>query len=505
MREYEEEEDDEMYGPPPKRDSWRNRDQPPPPKLPKLEDQKPMIGPTDSEGKIKVHYKAAIDGYLTDPKDMMAMAEAGLPTGFTFGSNNRDSRLQQKKQKATYYCDLCKLELNSEDTMKAHMAGSKHMKKTLAAAQQQDIADIPSIRPIQNPASTRVKIPIRLQVKISDSPLPVVGLNFIKEYIACSNSEMEPHYECDLCGTQGQANCMFQHLVGARHRQAAVDDFYNNDPEKISLTQAELLRFAEDYNENDDRISERITTKYSDDEYPWPAGMEPWLIERGGSGIIPDGARCNGGKTAPKPSQNRSLSTIERKPMPFASASICGISPIHGTSKSQASQVSIKDLQPHDIKDPRTKDEALRMINTGSDLLFMAMEFNKANREDCHMMSLMMNLIKSAVLKQRGNHKSVRSPSSTRSFSSSSVDTHTSRERSSSRDYESSRRRRDDRRHQDSWRHDRDRSRETRDSVKAEPRSYGYDIYDNDRRRGSHNNDEYRRDDRRSRGYGYYN
>ena len=230
--------------------------------------------------------------------------------------------------------------------------------------------------------------------------------------------------------------------------------------------------------------------------------MEPWLIERGGSGIIPDGARCNGGKTAPKPSQNRSLLTVERKPKPFASSSICGISPIPGTSKSPATPASIKDLQPHDIKNPRSKDEALKMINTGRDVLFKAMEFNKANREDRHMMSLTTNLIKAAVLQHRGNHKSVRSPSSTRSFSSSSVDTHTSRESSSSRDYESSRRRRDERRHQDSGRHDRDRSRETPDWVKTEPRSYGYN---NERRRGSYNNDDYRRDDRRSRSYGYYN
>ena len=46
--------------------------------------------------------------------------------------DDRDSRLQQKNQKATYYCDLCKVELNSEDTMKAHMATSKHMKKILS-------------------------------------------------------------------------------------------------------------------------------------------------------------------------------------------------------------------------------------------------------------------------------------------------------------------------------------------------------------------------------------
>ena len=78
-------------------------------------------------------------------------------------TDDRDPRFQPKKQKATYYCELCKVELNSEDTMKAHMVRSKHMKKTLSAAQQNTaVSEDPSLRrskfldslpgrPMQNP------------------------------------------------------------------------------------------------------------------------------------------------------------------------------------------------------------------------------------------------------------------------------------------------------------------------------------------------------------------
>lgn len=492
------EEEDELYRPrltPSRDDFWRDRDGGlPSAKLPKLEDHKPMIGPT-IEGQIRVQYKAAIDGYLTTSEDAAKMAELGLPTGFVFGSLDSDSHLRQKKQKKTYYCDLCLLELNSEDTMKAHMAGQKHMKKNIAAQQQkidqQSKVEIPSIRPILNPVAIRKKVPIRLQQKISDSPLPIVGLSHIREYIACSNSEMEPHYECGLCGTQGQANCMFQHLVGAKHRQAAVDEFYNNDPEKIALSQAQLLQFAQENNENDERISERINSKYSDDEYPWPAGMEPWLIERGGSGIIPDGARCNFGKNMPKPSQNRNFLVEDKKPRVVASSSICGISPI--PSKSSCFQTSIKDVQPSDIKAPRSKDEALKMIMTGRDLLLKAMEFNKAKSEELHLISSATNLIKTKVV-QGSSRKQMyrRSPShSSRSSNSSSSSVDTSRERSTSRNYDSRKRRREDRRHQDEGSYSRDRRRESLDQVKKEPRWYEY-RENHERRRGS-----YRDDDRR--------
>ena len=92
-----------------------------------------------------------------------------------------------------------------------------------------------------------------------------------------------------------------------------MDEFHINDPDKISLTQAWLLQFEQENNENDDRISERITTRYSDDDYLWPAGIAPWLIERGGSGLIPDDTRSNFGKNMPKPSQNRNFLGEDKK------------------------------------------------------------------------------------------------------------------------------------------------------------------------------------------------
>ena len=60
----------------------------------------------------------------------------------------------------------------------------------------------PKVIPIANPESTKKKVPVRLHEKIKETRDPVVGLDFIQEYIAVSDPEMEPHYECDLCGNQ---------------------------------------------------------------------------------------------------------------------------------------------------------------------------------------------------------------------------------------------------------------------------------------------------------------
>ena len=61
---------------------------------------------------------------------------------------------------------------------------------------------------ISNPEKTKVKVPIRLEPKLRKTLEPVVGMVYIVEYIPVSDAEMEPHYECELCPGQVQANCI---------------------------------------------------------------------------------------------------------------------------------------------------------------------------------------------------------------------------------------------------------------------------------------------------------
>ena len=61
---------------------------------------------------------------------------------------------------------------------------------------------MPLVRPIPNPVNTKIKVPVRLHEKIKSATEPVVGLAFIQEWIAVSDAEMEPYYECKLCGNK---------------------------------------------------------------------------------------------------------------------------------------------------------------------------------------------------------------------------------------------------------------------------------------------------------------
>ena len=129
------------------------------------------------------------------------------------------------------------------------------------------------------------KVPISLGEKLRESSDPIVGLKYIAETIPCSSNEMEPYYECYLCGTQGEANGMFNHLTGRNHREKVLQKAFPNDKRYFDMPRDMLNREVKRLAEMD--TSDQINTAHSDELFPWPAGKAPWSVEKGGSGFVP--------------------------------------------------------------------------------------------------------------------------------------------------------------------------------------------------------------------------
>jgi len=111
----------------------------------------------------------------------------------------------------------------------------------------------------------------------------VVGLENITEIIACS-SEEEPYYRCDLCPSKGQANMMFNHLLGKDHKKNVLKVL---KPNIIDDNPRVICKELEEFRQTDWNL---ITSIKSDELYPWESGKAPWSVERGGTGEVPDGA-----------------------------------------------------------------------------------------------------------------------------------------------------------------------------------------------------------------------
>jgi len=71
------------------------------------------------------------------------MEGMGLPINFNQGGGYQvdEGSIREKikkGEKKTFYCEVCLIEFNSEDTMNCHIKGVRHMKKKMAIQQQRD-------------------------------------------------------------------------------------------------------------------------------------------------------------------------------------------------------------------------------------------------------------------------------------------------------------------------------------------------------------------------------
>jgi len=471
--------------------------------VPKFRDEKPFFGPVRDDGNISVKYPSMIDGYENDDNTMAQMESMGLPTGFSLqGKAIYANEKQKKGDKKTFYCQICLIELNSLDTMKSHINGVKHMKKELAINAQReekvrrgeldpDKAKMgPRVVAIPNPEKTKVKVPTRLHEKIRESREPIVGLDFVKEWIAPSDPEMEPHYECQLCGSKGIANGMFSHILGYKHRQAFVEKLYEDDPtDVLNLTQSELLKYARKYAENDKDLKDLIKTVISDEEYPWPPGKAPWAVEKGGSGVAPDRARENWGK-------NKDFS--EDKPVI--------INHVRSSSVRSGGLPS-----PSNLKPPKDSDEALKMISLAQKLFKYGVEFlgSRLSSEEENLLGMTTSTLQYKILSTRdievpsqstnGHHSPTRNSSHPTSSQSSSSNKRAYNSRSPS-PTPRVKRERNSSYHDEHRGHDERNQAWNGDSYRESSRSLNGGYHNDHRERSSWNGDYQRENSRSSNG-----
>jgi len=244
-----------------------------------------------------------LDGGDDDRERMLAMGlpaslAGGTAAGGGAGGSNRfvdqNVALGRKKEKQNFICKVCNIDdLNSMETLTKHQNGMQHVYNVFKAYKKAkdegrtDFNDpdnpwLCAIEEVPAPKAVQKKLCIRLVEKLRETSEPLVGLNHITEIIACS-SEEEPYYHCEVCGTKGQANMMFNHLLGREHRKQMLKILDPSAP--LDLNADTVKRRLEPYRENE--YLSNITTVYSDELYPWEAGKAPWSVEKGGTGETP--------------------------------------------------------------------------------------------------------------------------------------------------------------------------------------------------------------------------
>jgi len=148
------------------------------------------------------------------------------------------------------------------------------------------------------------------------------------------------------------------------------------------------LKYARKHNENSDDLGKRIRCRRSDEEYPWPPGKAPWALERGGTGIPPDGARENWGKNQHYRQEE------DVKPV------VVGRVFANGDRKEKRGGLpSLETLQA-----PQNEEEAIKMIQLGEKMLNMGFEFSgsRLNHNEKSILGSCLSTIVTKILDKRG-------------------------------------------------------------------------------------------------------
>ena len=213
------------------------------------------------------------------------------------------------------------------------------------------------------------KVPIALGEKLRECSDPIVGLKYIAETIPCSSNEMEPYYECYLCGTQGEANGMYNHLVGRGHREKVLQRAYPNNQAYFEMPRDVLVKEVKRLADTED--CKEMNTAHSDELYPWPAGKSPWSVEKGGSGFVPT-AISNRKETR----RRMVLQGLD----PFDPNNLGVPNLANPTSVNLPSgPIDVRDMSPKDLKSIRNSKDLSHAYSVASMLLSRIAEYHSRN------------------------------------------------------------------------------------------------------------------------------
>ena len=112
----------------------------------------------------------------------------------------------------------------------------------------------------------------------------------------------------------------------------------------------------------------------SPQEYPWPSGKAPWLIQNGGTGI------------QPRPSERK---PAVRPPTPAA---------VGSERKEKRRRADWRQIKPSQLRSPSSREEAVKMVLLAEKMLELGLETRGASSMDINIVKISTNLALTSVL-----------------------------------------------------------------------------------------------------------
>ena len=111
-------------------------------------------------------------------------------------------------------------------------------------------------------------------------------------------------------------------------------------------------------------------------EYPWPPGKAPWLVENNGTGQVP--------QSQPEQSERK------REAKPPAAAS--------ERKKMKLSKADWRQFEPSQVRPPSSREEAVQMIMLAERMMELGLETRGASSTDITCLKIATSLVLESLL-----------------------------------------------------------------------------------------------------------
>ncbi|KFM67365.1 hypothetical protein X975_24404, partial [Stegodyphus mimosarum] len=128
---------------------------------------------------------------------------------------------------ASYFCEACQLNLNSEVTYQTHIEGKRHKKneKRLEELALTSVADKMPDKLLQASGQAQ-RFPVNefsvFQKAVDNLKYPCPGVSYVTE---TRMQNGPPSYKCNLCNAQLSVHTLMQHLKGFKHLLACLERY----------------------------------------------------------------------------------------------------------------------------------------------------------------------------------------------------------------------------------------------------------------------------------------
>eukprot|EP00092_Neocalanus_flemingeri_P091365 GFUD01115827.1.p1 GENE.GFUD01115827.1~~GFUD01115827.1.p1 ORF type:complete len:274 (+),score=81.53 GFUD01115827.1:58-879(+) len=207
----------------------------------------------EMEGVMEVRYSSEKVDWQKAPEDFIHFQARMTEIPENFCQKDKRTTVQ-----AYFHCLVCDCHLKSLRPLCDHVRGNKHVRKVFMKKRQilglpLEQQNAPKVKKLKK-ETPRVDVGQTLRQRLQECGEPVLGLEYVTEFVNPDNPSDHPLYTCRLEGCKsawGTSHDMQNHVKKTKHHRCFFRKMFPADSRLGGLTSADILKMAAEYEEEE--------------------------------------------------------------------------------------------------------------------------------------------------------------------------------------------------------------------------------------------------------------